>query len=525
MCKTRFASGLALLSSQKLGSLALLTALGAGLAAAPAHAQYCTTISQNCSADNGDERISHVTFADIDNDSGFGNGGTAPGCYSDFTAISTTVQPGGSYTITVTNAGPYSDDACSVWVDWNQDHVFATDAASAEQFLLTSPDGGSTFTGTIVVPATATLGNARLRIRLDFLDPPVPCGITLYGETEDYTVTVVAATSGACCAASGACAQTSSGECSGAFQGNGIGCSPANPCGGACCDSVGGTCTVTTSASCPSGSIYVDHRACSPTACSYCAAGALSCGAFTNDERISQFSFGDIFNNVGAGDGPAGCYADYTGSPTGVFIGQTYSISLTNTDAYGGDQAAAWFDFNNDLVFGDVASGEEVVLTSSDGGTTFMGLVTIPASAHAATIRLRVRLTDSGSALSPCDNGTYGEVQDYSVIVTQGASGVCCRGATCNASVIQANCVGSGTAGAVFATTSGACNAGDSTTTPCCYADYNKTGGITVADIFDYLNSWFAGSLYAKVGGDGASGTLAVQDIFDFLNAWFAGGC
>jgi hypothetical protein len=101
--------------------------------------------------------------------------------------------------------------------------------------------------------------------------------------------------------------------------------------------------------------------------------------------------------------------------------------------------------------------------------------------------------------------------------------GVCCRGATCNASVSQANCVGSGTAGALFTSAGSACNAGGSTTTPCCYADFNKNGTLQVQDIFDYLNAWFQGSLYAKVGGDGVSGTLAVADIFAFLNAWFAG--
>ncbi|HVU63126.1 MAG TPA: hypothetical protein VHC70_04070, partial [Phycisphaerales bacterium] len=60
---------------------------------------------------------------------------------------------------------------------------------------------------------------------------------------------------------------------------------------------------------------------------------------------------------------------------------------------------------------------------------------------------------------------------------------------------------------------------------PCCYPDYNKLNGITVGDIFDFLNDWFAGQKFAIVGGDGTHGQLQVQNIFDFLNAWFAGGC
>jgi hypothetical protein len=106
--------------------------------------------------------------------------------------------------------------------------------------------------------------------------------------------------------------------------------------------------------------------------------------------------------------------------------------------------------------------------------------------------------------------------------------GVCCRGATCNAGItIAANCTvtAGSNAGAHFATPYTACNASGNTTTPCCYADYDKVNGIQVADIFAYLNDWFAGKKYAIPGGDGAHGTLAVQNIFDFLNLWFAGGC
>ncbi|HVU63726.1 MAG TPA: choice-of-anchor tandem repeat NxxGxxAF-containing protein, partial [Phycisphaerales bacterium] len=55
--------------------------------------------------------------------------------------------------------------------------------------------------------------------------------------------------------------------------------------------------------------------------------------------------------------------------------------------------------------------------------------------------------------------------------------------------------------------------------TPVCRADYNGSDGVTVADIFDFLNGWFAGDEQADFNGGG----LSVSDIFDFLNAWFAG--
>ncbi len=105
-------------------------------------------------------------------------------------------------------------------------------------------------------------------------------------------------------------------------------------------------------------------------------------------------------------------------------------------------------------------------------------------------------------------------------------SQVCCRGATCYTVVNTANCVvlpGSG-AGVAVVSSSSTCNASGTANTPCCYADYDKTAGIQVADIFAFLNDWFASIGSANTGGDPV-GAPTVDAIFDFLNAWFAGGC
>ncbi|HMN40428.1 MAG TPA: hypothetical protein PKE29_06245 [Phycisphaerales bacterium] len=128
-----------------------------------------------------------------------------------------------------------------------------------------------------------------------------------------------------------------------------------------------------------------------------------------------------------------------------------------------------------------------------------------------------------------------GAVASWTLRLTQGGAGpcvapagVCCRGATCTTAITTgAACTGSlagALAGATFAT-GAACNAGAGTTSPCCYADYNKVNGVSVQDIFDFLNDWLAGRPFARVGGDGTTGVLDVQNIFDFLNAWLAGGC
>ena len=53
-----------------------------------------------------------------------------------------------------------------------------------------------------------------------------------------------------------------------------------------------------------------------------------------------------------------------------------------------------------------------------------------------------------------------------------------------------------------------------------CPADFDENGTPALADIFAYLNAWFA---LDKSADFNYSGTLETQDIFDFLGAWFAG--
>jgi hypothetical protein len=110
---------------------------------------------------------------------------------------------------------------------------------------------------------------------------------------------------------------------------------------------------------------------------------------------------------------------------------------------------------------------------------------------------------------------------------SQPVTGRCCVGSRCvtgvaDAAACTALIAGTG-AGAVFSAGATDCNvlAPLNSTTPCCLADFTKSGGIAVNDIFDFLTAWFGNSPNADIDGGG----LGVNDIFAFLNAWFAGGC
>ncbi|MCB2221403.1 MAG: DUF4397 domain-containing protein [Bacteroidetes bacterium] len=129
-----------------------------------------------------DEFIANVLCGDIDNSSGW-QGGVA-----DYTDISTSIEPGMSEDITVTNGNAWTSDKVTCWVDWGMDYTF--DVGTDEEFILTNDGTGAVFTGAIAVPAGTAPGDYRMRVRMSYSTDPVPCGVMSYGEVEDYTINV-----------------------------------------------------------------------------------------------------------------------------------------------------------------------------------------------------------------------------------------------------------------------------------------------------------------------------------------------
>lgn len=127
-----------------------------------------------------DEYIQRVQVGTIDNTSG-GDG------YHDYTDLSTTMNTGESYEITVTNGTTqWPSDQCGIWVDWNQNEDFEDD----EPISVSGSPGSGPYTANIQPPVAALAGETRLRIRITYSQTPEPCGIDSYGEVEDYTIFV-----------------------------------------------------------------------------------------------------------------------------------------------------------------------------------------------------------------------------------------------------------------------------------------------------------------------------------------------
>jgi hypothetical protein len=148
--------------------------------------EYCEAASEACAV-RSDEYIASVAIGDVLNSS------SAEGaCFSSFVdePPATLLRTSGA-TITVINGNPAPESACTVWCDWNRDGSFSD---PGEEFALFG--GPDAFTGSIVPPQGALLGETRLRVRLydSGTDPtPTPCGGAARGEVEDYTVIVAPA--------------------------------------------------------------------------------------------------------------------------------------------------------------------------------------------------------------------------------------------------------------------------------------------------------------------------------------------
>lgn len=154
---------------------------------APASSCYCIPDVSDCS--DGDI-ITNVTLNTLNNTSdcsptGFTNYSGDAGV-----AVPDIVQ-GVNNPISVTAGGGLFDETVAVWIDYDHSGTF-----DANEFTFVGGTTGGTLTQNIAVPATAPLGNARMRVRVNFFDPlgagDACTASTLgFGETEDYVVNII----------------------------------------------------------------------------------------------------------------------------------------------------------------------------------------------------------------------------------------------------------------------------------------------------------------------------------------------
>lgn len=97
----------------------------------------------------------------------------------------TTLERGIAYNLKVENPAFYSYGA-KAWIDYNRNGVFES---PSEEIFTVAPSMWTTNTRSFTVPVGTTPGLARVRVRLEDSQNPIPCQAQ-YGETEDYLVDI-----------------------------------------------------------------------------------------------------------------------------------------------------------------------------------------------------------------------------------------------------------------------------------------------------------------------------------------------
>ena len=138
----------------------------------------------------------------------------------------------------------------------------------------------------------------------------------------------------------------------------------------------------------------------------YCEASTTN-----QDEYISKVVCGTISNSSGWQNG----VANYTDITTTLEPGVAVPITVTNGNAWSSDKVTVWVDWNLDKELGNNPN-ETFVLTSSGGGASFTGNIVAPVGQQSGQYRMRIRMTYS-TAPVPCGNASYGEVEDYTIII------------------------------------------------------------------------------------------------------------
>ncbi len=139
---------------------------------------------------------------------------------------------------------------------------------------------------------------------------------------------------------------------------------------------------------------------CYPTAnCSY-------------SDGFTGFALGDI-SNMNSGCSPNG-YGDFLDMSTELEAGETYTVQWKT--GYSNQDASLWIDLNSNREF---ESNERLItdFNLATAGTVYSVNFTLPEEVYPGTKRMRIRANWQNSSADPCTNFTYGETEDYTIII------------------------------------------------------------------------------------------------------------
>ena len=132
-------------------------------------------------------------------------------------------------------------------------------------------------------------------------------------------------------------------------------------------------------------------------------------------DGFTDFTMADI-SNLDSGCSPDG-YGDFTYMSTDLTAGNTYDVTMAS--GWADQQVCLWIDFNDNKELEE----DERLLTDvalAIAGQTYTFEVFIPLDVSDVTTRMRIRANWENSAADPCANFSYGETEDYTVVIGGG---------------------------------------------------------------------------------------------------------
>lgn len=407
------------------------------------HSQYCTPNF----ADPSQLYIGRVQLNSLDVSQTFVSPSNS---YSDLTVNNTSLTQGTTYTISIYSfrVDSWRSAGYGIWIDYNNDGDF--DDAN-EQIGTISTTTDSVVNYTFTVPAGVSLGSKRLRINMVNWYIPHHCAIdgTNFGETEDYTVTIVApANPIAMSDYLSVIANSTSGIS------NQINVSLNDVIGSDGSDGDDYTTIPSPLTTTQGGTVseisdgvfqyipladYIgtdnfNYSICDAagdcvTSTVYITVGLGACVPINQSQGthfISNVNLIGETTTINNTSGDDGGYANYTNIPAAdLYIGSTYPLTITGNPSLNSSNHhsgwAAYIDYNHDGDFSDV---DENIYDSNGEVTTYPFLpinFTVSASALEGNTIMRVGTRRYWSSNNPCGNsdGQPEEFEDYEIIISE----------------------------------------------------------------------------------------------------------
>jgi hypothetical protein len=375
--------------------------------------------------------------------------------YTNFTALPpTNLELGTVSYISVSqiSSNTFQTSFIAVFIDFNKNGVYDTLTERLSLGLTTAALGGNVRSGFIAIPSNAVLGLTGMRIvlRTGTSTLPTPCGTYSNGETEDYLVNIIPLQPCLSAPIAGNAFTSDTTICFNtnfvlSLQNNSTFASQTyqwqyssdnitwTPITGATLPTYTGVllgnsyyrCIISCSGfTVISGGVHLIQN---PANECYCTSSALN----TSDDDIGNVTFLALNNGVAtpALNNPSSVnlYSDFTSlAPQAVILGAGYPIAVSqiNLSGFFVAQITVYIDFNRNGVF--EAGVETIQLGATNaaiGGNTLTGTINVPFTATPGITRMRIVLEEGSAAVtSPCGTYTWGETEDYSLLILQNQS-------------------------------------------------------------------------------------------------------